>query len=74
MMTSQVLRTLETKGLVKRHREPSDPRAFSLSLTEEGRIVTKKAVKIVENVDADFFQKGLKNKAVLMNLLKELTG
>ncbi len=55
MMTSQVLRTLETKGLVKRHREPSDPRAFSLSLTEEGRSVTKKAVKIVENVDFAFF-------------------
>lgn len=73
MMTSQVLRTLETKGLVKRHREPSDPRAFSLSLTEEGRSVTKKAVKIVENVDFDFFQKGLKNKEKLMNLLKELT-
>lgn len=74
MMTSQVLRTLETKGLVERHREPSDPRAFSLSLTEEGRSITKKAVKIVENVDTDFFQKVLKNKAVLMNLLKELTG
>lgn len=74
MMTSQVIRTLETKGLVKRHREPSDPRAFSLSLTDEGRNVTKEALKIVENVDANFFQKVLKNKKMLMNLLKELTG
>lgn len=74
MMTSQVFRTLKTKGLVKRYRKPSDPRAFFLSLMDEGRGVTKEALKIVENVDADFFQKVLKNKKMLINLFKELTG
>lgn len=73
MMTSQVLRTLEAKGFIERLRKSSDPRAFSLSLTDEGRSVTKIAIKIVENIDADFFQKVLKNKAMLMDVLKELT-
>ncbi len=62
------------KRVSRRHRKPSDPRVFSLFLTEEGRNVTKKSRKRVKNVDSDFFQKVLKNKAMLMNLLKELTG
>jgi hypothetical protein len=35
--------------------------------------VTKEVLKIVENVDSNFFQKVLKNKTMLRNLLKELT-
>lgn len=73
MMTSKVLRTLEGRGLVERQREPADPRAFSLSLTDEGRIVTKKALAIVVNIDADFFKNIAQSKTTLMDALKELT-
>ncbi len=74
MMTSKVLRKLETRGLVERYREPSDPRAFSLSLTDEGRVMIKNALKIVSNEDADFFKNITENKPVLIGILKELIG
>ncbi len=74
MMTSQVLRTLESKGLIKRHRELSDPRAFSLCLTDEGRSATKKALEIVASVDESFFRDIAPNKTMLMSVLKELAG
>ena len=36
-MTSQVLRTLEAKGLIRRTRSAQDRRLMNLELTEEGR-------------------------------------
>lgn len=72
MMTSQVIRTLETKGLVQRERGISDPRAFSLSLTEKGRALATEALKIVEQVDGRFFECINKHKKNLVDVLNNL--
>ncbi len=57
MMTSNVLRTLEKKGLVIRNPHPTDTRAKSLAVTEQGRELAARAVRVVENIDHDFFSK-----------------
>jgi DNA-binding MarR family transcriptional regulator len=55
MMTSQVLRTLETAGLVKRERNPADTRSRLLSLTPAGKTKLAAALPLVAAVDKDFF-------------------
>ena len=55
MMTSNVLRTLEEKGLVARNPHPTDTRAKSLAVTGKGRELAGKAVQVVEKIDSDFF-------------------
>jgi len=57
MMTSNVLRTLEEKGLVKRNPHPTDTRAKSLAVTNKGRELAGQAVSVVENIDNTFFGK-----------------
>ena len=60
MMTSNVIRTLEKKGFVKRTEHRTDTRAKTVTLTKKGFNNLKKAVEIVENFDRAFF-KNLKN-------------
>ncbi|NUP49110.1 MAG: MarR family transcriptional regulator [Catenulispora sp.] len=55
MMTSQVLRALEVRGLVERHPHPQDKRARALVVTAEGRQLANQAVADVEACDAAFF-------------------
>ncbi|MFM9552022.1 MULTISPECIES: MarR family winged helix-turn-helix transcriptional regulator [Streptomyces] len=55
MMTSQVLRVLEGRGLVERRPHPQDGRARALAVTEEGRALANRAVVAVEACDAEFF-------------------
>jgi DNA-binding MarR family transcriptional regulator len=55
MMTSQVLRALEGRGLVVRGPHPQDARARALSVTAEGRALANRAVAAVEACDAAFF-------------------
>jgi len=57
MMTSNVLRTLEEKGLVKRSPHPTDTRAKSLAVTSKGRDLAQQAVPVVEGIDNEFFGK-----------------
>jgi MarR family transcriptional regulator, organic hydroperoxide resistance regulator len=57
MMTSNVLRTLESKGFVLRKPHPTDTRAKSLSITEVGRALAVQAIQVVERIDAEFFNK-----------------
>jgi DNA-binding MarR family transcriptional regulator len=54
-MTSQVIRTLEQKGLVQREVDPADTRARLLRVTEAGAELAPKAIEAVEAVDAAFF-------------------
>jgi DNA-binding MarR family transcriptional regulator len=54
-MTSQVVRSLEKKGLVEREVDPADTRARRLSVTRRGARLAPKAIAVVEAVDADFF-------------------
>lgn len=55
MMTSQVLRSLEARGMVERHPHPHDTRAKHLILTEQGRSKTSAAIPDVERVDVEYF-------------------
>lgn len=55
MTTSTVLRTLQTKGLLKRQEHSTDTRAKTVCLTEQGIEIIKMAVVAVEQFDAAFF-------------------
>ncbi|MEV0297909.1 MarR family winged helix-turn-helix transcriptional regulator [Nocardia sp. NPDC050710] len=55
MMTSQVLRTLEHKGLIERRDHPHDRRAKSLVPTEAGAALANRAIVSVESCDHEFF-------------------
>jgi DNA-binding MarR family transcriptional regulator len=53
-MTSEVLRKLEARGLLARHADRADSRARSLTVTEEGSQLAKRAIEAVERTDAEF--------------------
>jgi DNA-binding MarR family transcriptional regulator len=55
-MASQVLRTLEAKGLIKREVDPADTRAKRLRVTDAGAKLAPLAIAAVELADAQFFQ------------------
>ncbi|MFI9509494.1 MarR family winged helix-turn-helix transcriptional regulator [Nocardia sp. NPDC052566] len=55
MMTSQVLRTLEQKGLLERRDHPDDRRAKAIVPTESGAALANRAIVAVEACDHDFF-------------------
>lgn len=55
MMTSQVLRALEDRGLVERAPDPSDKRARAVSVTPKGAELADRANAAVEACDAEFF-------------------
>ena len=66
MTTSTVLRTLQTKGLLKRQEHSTDTRAKTVVLTDNGTKIVKLAVKTVEQFDNTFFQ-SLGNKTKEFN-------
>ncbi|MFE5642331.1 MarR family winged helix-turn-helix transcriptional regulator [Rhodococcus sp. NPDC056516] len=55
MMTSQVVRTLESKGFVERRPHPTDARARSVVVTQAGAALAGKANRAVEASDREFF-------------------
>ncbi|MPZ95229.1 MAG: winged helix DNA-binding protein [Propionibacteriales bacterium] len=55
-MGSQVVRALESKGLIVRQRDSADRRARLLSPTESGRRLAAAAIRVVEGVDDRFFE------------------
>ena len=66
MTTSTVLRTLQSKELVRRQEHSTDTRAKVVALTDLGVEITKKAVKLVEHFDKEFFS-GLKKDLPAFN-------
>ena len=72
MMTSQVVRTLEEKGLLVRKIHPSDTRARLLSLTAEGWEITQRAFTLVESVDEQFFHPLQHDTSTLITLMQKL--
>jgi DNA-binding MarR family transcriptional regulator len=54
-MTSQVLRSLERKGLIERQVDTADTRARRLHVTRRGARLAPRAIAVVEQVDAQFF-------------------
>ncbi len=55
MMTSQVIRTLEAKGLITRRGHPTDQRAKTLAPTQAGIRLVNRAIVAVEKADHTYF-------------------
>ena len=55
MMTSQVLRALESRGLVIRDVDPTDRRARAVRVTAPGATLANAAIVAVEACDQEFF-------------------
>ncbi|WP_347587553.1 MarR family winged helix-turn-helix transcriptional regulator [Acrocarpospora sp. B8E8] len=71
MMTSQVIRVLEVKGLLSREIDPSDERRRVLAITDEGRRLAERAAEIVDGVDQQVFHVAGPENA-LIDVLDEL--
>ncbi|HEX3925047.1 MAG TPA: MarR family transcriptional regulator [Streptosporangiaceae bacterium] len=50
MYVSKLVRSLESAGLLRRDRDPADPRAFRVALTTRGTQVTEAAAGIVRGL------------------------
>lgn len=50
LYVSKLARALEAAGLVERAPDPADTRAVQLSLTPEGREITRRAINIVQRL------------------------
>jgi DNA-binding MarR family transcriptional regulator len=70
-MTSQVVRSLERKGLVEREVDSTDTRARRLGVTRKGARLAPRAIAAVEKVDADFF--GEVRPGAALRLLRTLS-
>jgi DNA-binding MarR family transcriptional regulator len=73
MMTSQVLRALEDRGLVRREPHPDDRRARALSITAQGRELADRTVAVVEARDRQFFSQLGPEAGTLAGLLRRLS-
>lgn len=72
MMTSQVVRTLERKGLIARWPHPQDRRAMTLRPTQKGIDLVNEAIKAVEAVDHDFFSVLAKDQPIFTQFMQRL--
>jgi DNA-binding MarR family transcriptional regulator len=72
-MTSEVLRSLERKGLVERTSDRVDTRAKRVRTTERGADLAPLAIAEVERADAEFFAP-LPERALVLELLSALAG
>jgi DNA-binding MarR family transcriptional regulator len=50
LYVSKLARALESAGLIDRTRDPRDPRAVQLALTEQGEAVTRQAIAVVQEL------------------------
>lgn len=71
-MTSEVLRGLEARKLIRREPDPADSRANRVGVTARGAAMAPLAIAAVEQVDADFFSSGPAGNAA--RLLARLDG
>ncbi len=74
MMTSQVLRRLEARGLLDRTADPSDSRARRLGLTPRGRDLIAGALADVESADTDYFKPLGQRQEEFVDALAALAG
>lgn len=56
-MTSQILRSLESKGIIERFQRKGNERSKFPRLTKSGAKLVEKALPLVERVDRDFFDR-----------------
>lgn len=73
MMTSQVLRALEAKGLIRRGQHPTDARARALTVTKEGSALANAANAAVEAADQTFFGRLNDDQTRFTRMLRRLS-
>lgn len=56
LYVSKLARALESAGLIERTRDPRDPRAVQLALTEQGQAVTQQAITKVQELLQQWLQ------------------
>jgi MarR family transcriptional regulator, organic hydroperoxide resistance regulator len=71
VMTSEVLRTLESRGLITRAPHPTDGRAKAVAVTVTGGALADRAVRLVDSVESKFFENGMAEFALLAKALKK---
>ncbi len=74
MMTSQVIRKLEARGLLARDSDPNDSRAWRVRLTRSGRRLVAKALRDVESSDERYFSGLGEDRAAFVRALAALSG
>ncbi|WP_046494143.1 MarR family winged helix-turn-helix transcriptional regulator [Streptomyces odonnellii] len=50
LYVSKLARTLESAGQIERTRDPRDPRAVQLALTEQGQVIARQAIAAVQRL------------------------
>jgi DNA-binding MarR family transcriptional regulator len=74
LYVSKLARALETAGLLERARDPRDPRAVRLALTEQGREVTRRAIEVVQGLLRQLLEPlGGPDSARALRFTRELT-
>lgn len=72
-MTSQVLRALEKKGFIERHKRNGDERSKFPRLTKSGAELVEQALPLVETVDQKFFDKLGQDMSKCIKILQKLS-
>lgn len=72
MMTSQVLRTLESRSLLTRAEHPTDRRARALRITRKGAALADRANSAVESCDREFFAALGRARPAFLDALRRL--
>jgi DNA-binding MarR family transcriptional regulator len=72
MMTSQVTRKLESRGLLERTPDPTDSRARHLRLTGAGRALVGQALADVEAADEAYFAPVGRDREAFVRALRTL--
>ena len=73
MTTSQVVRVLEKRKLVRRTDHPSDSRAYALRPTAAGRRLARQLIHLVERADQEFFATLGNDVSRFTTMLRELS-
>ena len=74
MTVSKSLKKLMEDGYLKRNEHQKDSRAKSALLTNEGKLMVKKLVPIVEGIDAQFFKSlSASQEKQFISILKQIT-
>lgn len=72
MSASQIIKLLEKNRLISRKEHSRDTRAKTVTLTEIGQDVLKRALPIVENIDLQYFGSLGVDEKVFISLLHRL--
>lgn len=72
MLVSDLTKTLLKKRYIKSSRNKNDLRSFNIQVTSEGANVCNRALKIIEELDAQFFGKS-KRQREFLEIMQELT-